>query len=244
MQRLFLGMAAAYICAGTGWAMDQPAVPGSAKKLDAAGIRALYQGAYASFDNKQNKETLTGNIFYDLKNKALFGTYNFGNKNKGIFRGKAWVKDDQFCYRTPSTKDTCMSVFRDGRTYYEVDAKGKVTSVDTLLDNPPSLPADAKKISSAEVLELVKGQRIFVTIFDFEKPLVADIKWDTKKKRSVGKFISGGTREGKVNASYTVKAEQVCWTVDKTDCYDYYRIADGFLELKTDGKVHAISKFQ
>jgi hypothetical protein len=244
MKRL-IGVAATMValCA-TAIAQTPEGIPASAKKLDAAGIIDLYQGARATFDNKQNKETLTGDIFYDLKNKHMLGTYVWDNKDRGLFKGKIWVKDDQFCNKPDKGKETCTDVWRDGKTYYEVDAKGKIASIDTLLDSPPAPPQSATKLKPDDVLALVKGKRIFVWVYDFGAPLVADVKWDLKKKASVGKYIAG-TKEGKANVKYVVEGDQICFPRKKSkDCYDYHATDNGFVEVNAKGEVHAVSVFQ
>ncbi|NJM30013.1 MAG: hypothetical protein HC855_07825 [Rhizobiales bacterium] len=240
-----IGFICLSISAAPALAQESVQVPPSAKKLNGEEIFKLYNGMRASFDNKQNKVSLTGEIFYDLDKKLMFGTYNWDNKDKGLFKGKAWVKGEQFCNKPQKGKETCTTVYLDGTTYYEVDSKGNVASVDTILGNPPPPPTSGKKMTADEVLAAVKGKRIFVTIFDFDKPVVADVKWDTKKKKSTGKFIMGGTKEGKANAAYVVKNDTICFPSDgKNNCYDYYATDNGFIEVNADGKVHGISTYQ
>jgi uncharacterized protein YuzE len=239
------GLAALALSATQSFALEAVQLPATAKKLSAEEIHKLYNGTRAWFDNKQNKVSLTGEIFYDMDKKLMFGTYNWDSKDKGLFKGKAWVKGDQFCNKPQKGKETCTTVYLDGKTYYEVDAKGNVASVDTILDNPPPPPSGAKKMTADEVLAAVKGKRIFVTIFDFDKPLVADVKWDTKKKKSTGRFIMGGTKEGKANAAYVIKNDTICFPSDgKDNCYDYYATDNGFIEVNAEGKVHGISTYQ
>ena len=246
MKQMMIGLAVLVVFStGPGLARDVPTLPATAKKLDAAGIRTLYHGMRGSFDNFQNEATLTGEVFYDMDRKVMFGTYNWDNKDKGLFKGKAWIKGDQFCNKPDKGKQTCTDVYLDGRDYYETDAKGKVVSADKILDNPPALPAGAKPIKAQEVLAMVKGKRIFVTIYDYDKPLVADVKWDLKKKKSVGRFIFGGTKEGKANAAYVVKNDTICFPDGgKDNCYAYFQTEDGFWELNDKGAVHGVSTFQ
>jgi hypothetical protein len=244
MKRLVMAFACVLTAVNTAWAANPSGVPASAVKLDAAGITDLYQGARASFDNKQNDVTLTGDIFYDLENKHMLGTYVWDKKDRGLFKGKIWVKGDQFCNKPDKGKETCTDVWRDGKTYYEVDAKGKITSIDTLLGSPPAPPTEAKKLAPDEVFELVKGKRIFVWVYDFGAPLVADVKWDLKKKASVGKYIMGG-KEGNATAKYIVEGDQICFPTKKSkDCYDYYATDSGFVEVNASGAVHGVSVFQ
>jgi hypothetical protein len=218
---------------------DNP--PASAKKLNAAEITKLYDGTYASFDNIRDK--VKGEIFYSIKDKVLFGIYNTENGDRGIFRGKARVKGDQFCYKTDA-KEVCQDVYLDGKTYYETNADSTVTSIDTIQANPPELPTSAAIIPASKILELVKGKRILVTVYDSEKPLVADVKWEPKKSRVVGKYIFGGQPEGKVKVKFKVKGEKICFPNDKSEnCYVYHEIPNGFVEVTDNGAVHAISTY-
>ena len=100
-----------------GFALDRPEVPASAKKLDASGIADLYQGRRASFNNLTHDVSLTGEIFYDLKGKVMFGTYISNKKDKGLFTGKIWVKGDKFGNKPDKGKQECLDVFLDGSTY-------------------------------------------------------------------------------------------------------------------------------
>jgi hypothetical protein len=215
--------------------------PASAKKLDGKGIAELYEGAYATFDNVRDK--VKGEIFYSIKSKVMFGIYRTANGDAGIFRGKARVKGDQFCYKTDA-KEVCQNVYVDGNNYYETNADGTVTSIDSVQANPPKPPTSAAIIPASKVLELVKGKRILVKVYDSEKPLVADVTWEPKKSSVVGKYIFGGQSEGKVNVKFKVKGDQVCFQNDKAfDCYTYYEIPNGFVEVTDKGNVHAISTY-
>jgi hypothetical protein len=238
-NRLAPVCAATLLLASPALAVD---VPASAKKLDAAGIGKLYHGARAAFDNKQNKETLTGEIFYDMKAKSMFGYYVWDKKDRGMFRGKAWIKGDQFCNKPEKGKETCTDVYLDGKTYYEVTSDGKVASVDTLLDNPPALPADAKKLTPDEIYAELNGKPAFVTVFDAGVPFMANINWNSKKKTVSGRFISDGKPEKKFSLKFKVKGDALCFPGQgKDDCYTYFKSASGIYELTADGKMHAVT---
>ena len=142
----------------TSHALDRPKVPASAKKLDASGITDLYQGRRASFNNLTHGVSLTGEVFYDLKGKVMFGNYISDKKDKGLFTGKIWVKGEKFCNKPDKGKQECVDVFLDGSTYYEVGEDGQVTSVDTILDMPPALPASAKQIKPDEFIAASSGK--------------------------------------------------------------------------------------
>ncbi len=215
--------------------------PASAKKLNGKAIVELYEGAYATFDNVRDK--VKGEIFYSIKSKVLHGIYRTANGEAGLFRGKARVNGDQFCYKT-NAKEVCQSVYRDGNTLYETNADDTVTSINTLQPNPPELPPTASKIPASAILELVKGKRIFVTIHDADKFMVSDVKWDIKNSWVNAKFIFGGQPEGKAKVKFKVKGDKICFPDDKEEnCYTYHEVPNGFIEINDKGAVHAISTY-
>jgi hypothetical protein len=231
----------------TARALDRPPLPPQAKKLTAEEIQKHYQGLRATYENYTRDVTLTGEIIYDLTGGVMFGSYVSDQKDKGLFTGKIWSKDDRFCNKAEKAKEECVTVYLDGTTYYEVDDKNQVTSVDTILDYPAKVPPSAKKVSPEEFIKASNGKRVFVTVFDYDKPIIADLKWDWKKKRVTGNFIYGGTKRGKVNTTISVDGDTVCGVnkgEKKKNCYSYYLDDGGFYELAADGKVHALSRFQ
>lgn len=242
MSRLFVTFCAVlFACLP---AVAETSLPTNAKKLSAAEILALH-GTRVSFDNKEFDATLTGTVYYLFKDKLVFGTSYWNNENKGLFRFKTWIKGDQSCQRAINNKeDRCVFIYRAGDTLFDVNKNGKVLGTNVILPSDPPLPPGLPKIDATRVLELVKGKRIIVEIFDFGGPLIADVKWDLKKKKSTGKYMFGA-KEGKANAKYVVKNDTLCFPEGKKDnCYDYYETKDGFIEVNAEGKVHGISVFQ
>jgi hypothetical protein len=222
-------------------ARDLPQVPASAQKLDAAGIYKLYHGNRSSFNNLQNKETLTGVAYYDLDSKVMFGIFNWDNKDRGLFKGKAWIKDDEFCNKPDKGKQTCTLVYLDGKTYYEVSKDGVVQSVDTLLDTPPAIPDLSAKLTPDEVMAIADGKTVDVHVFDGKKPTVARSLWNAKKMRVSGEYLTNGTDRGKFKIKFSKKDDKICFQQDKLNCYSYLKVQGGFMEINSDGKVHAVS---
>lgn len=224
---------------------EAPALPAGATKLDAAGIAKLYQGSRATFNNYTNKESLTGEIWYDLKGGKMWGSYLWDGKDHGVFTGKIKAKGDQYCYKADTDKKfICADVYRDGDTYYETDTKGNVMSMDMLMPSGvPEVPASAKPVTPDELLAAADGKQVFVTIYDFGKPLVAMVKWSAKKKKVTGNFVMDGAKKGKVDGKFTVKDSAICHSAADGACYTYFLDGAGFYEKTKDGKVHAWSRF-
>ena len=223
-------------------------VPASAKKLDAAGIEALYAGLHASFNNVSQKDTLTGEVWVDQKVGNGWGMYVYGGKNRGVFVNKMRIKGDQFCYKgSGDKKETCSDVYADGKSYYETDAKKKVLSANQVLDpGIPALPATAKKATPEEFAAAFNGKSLFVTVYDMGKPVIAYAKWDTKKKRVTGDAIVGNKKAAKFVSKYTVKDDTICFKDNgpKQNCRSYLIDGDSFYEVNADGTLHGKSVAQ
>lgn len=228
-------------------ALERPPLPPTAKKLDAKGIANLYGSRRATYNNYTRDVPLTGEIFYDLAGKIMYGTYIWNKKDKGLFTGKIWAKGDKFCNKPDKGPQECVDVFLDGQTYYEVGDDGQVTSIDTIMDYPPKLPASAKLVSPEEFIAASSGKRVFATIFDLDKPVVAYLKWDWKKKRVTGDFVYGGTKKGKADTKLSIDGNTICGAnkgEKAKNCYSYYLDRDGFYEMTADGKMHGWSSYE
>ena len=108
-------------------AVEAPALPSSAKKLNNKEIATLYEGSTISFNNFTMAQPLTGTDTYDLKGHKHHGTYTMGGQT-GQFSGPIRVKGDQFCHAEGAGKEHCASVYTDGSDIYEVNSKGVVES--------------------------------------------------------------------------------------------------------------------
>ena len=50
----------------------------------------------------------------------------------GSYEGKVWIKGGMFCHNESTRPgDTCISVYLDGSSFYNVSPEGKVLSIDT-----------------------------------------------------------------------------------------------------------------
>jgi hypothetical protein len=225
-------------------AAERPTVPAAAQKLDAAGIMELYQGSHATFNNYSAEKSLSGAVWYNLKGGTMWGNYLWDGKDRGVFKGKASVKGDKFCYKSDDDKKpTCATVYRDGTTYYEVDDKNLVTSMDTLQpNNVGSVPASAKPVPPDVILAAANGKKVFVTIYDAGVPMIAAAQWDVKRKQVSGEYVKDGKEKGKFKIKFAVKNNMICFKQGKQDdCYSYHVMDNAFYETTTDGKLHAVS---
>jgi hypothetical protein len=123
---LYVGFMFAFALGTTpAFAIDAPKLPASAKKLSGKEIVALYDGATVSFNNFTAKESLTGTVTYDFKSKTHKGHYVLGTQS-GDFEGPIRINGNTFCHKENKGKETCSSVYTDGSSIYETNAKGAV----------------------------------------------------------------------------------------------------------------------
>jgi hypothetical protein len=112
-------------------AIDSPQLPSSAKKLTGKEIVELQDGVTLTFKDYSADALMTGTTVHDFKAGRNGGTYEYKGI-KGTYEGKVWIKDDMFCHNaTGMPGDTCIFVYSDGPTFYNVSPEGKVLSIDT-----------------------------------------------------------------------------------------------------------------
>jgi hypothetical protein len=224
-------------------ALERPAVPPSAKKLTGAEIVVLYTGIVGSYNNLTNDVTLTGRSWMNFNAKRLHGFYTWDKKDHGMFMGSIRIKGDNFCYKTDKDKEICVGVWQDGTTTYETDAKGVVTSQNTIASTaPPALPGGLSPATPEEFTAFSKGKVFESVPYDADAPLIAETKWDWKKKKVTGNFIRNGKEKGKFAFPVIFKDGKSCIKFpDSVTCYTVYIDGPAFYEIRDDGGVHAVS---
>jgi hypothetical protein len=115
----------------TALAIEAPQLPSSAKKLSGKEIVDLQDGVNLTYKNYVDGVLVTGTAVHDFKNNQNSGTYDYKG-TKGLFNGRVWLNDDMFCHSENAGRgDTCVNVYLDGSSFYNVSPEGKVLSVDT-----------------------------------------------------------------------------------------------------------------
>jgi len=115
-----------------------------------------------------------------------------------------------------------------------------------LLSSPTAfaidLPATAKKATMNEFKALADGRPVKVEIFDFDKPITADLTWSWKKSTITGKAKVDG-KNIDVKAKLTFKGDKACSASkgEEPSCHTIYIEGNKFYEVRDDMKVHAIS---
>lgn len=106
----------------------------------------------------------------------------------------------------------------------------------------PSIPATAKKATMEEFKTLADGKPVKVEIFDFEKPVTADLVWNWKKASITGTAKVGG-KVVDVKTKLSFKGDKACSTAkgEKPSCHAIYIDGNRFYEVRDDMKVHAVS---
>lgn len=108
----------------------------------------------------------------------------------------------------------------------------------------PSLPADAKQLSGAEIGAWLDGKSLSVEIFDAEVPIKATTNWDLAAKRVSGTFNANGTK-GKFDNEWIIKGNTSC--TEKTAkgawiCQKIFVKGDTMYEVTKNGTLHAVSR--
>ena len=104
------------------------------------------------------------------------------------------------------------------------------------------LPSGAKKVTMEEFKALADGKHVKVEIFDFEKPVTADLVWSWKKGTITGKADVGGKMID-VKTKLTFKGDKACSAAkgEKPSCHAIYVDGNKFYEVRDDMQVHAVS---
>lgn len=126
-----IGVAASF----AGDALAKVMLPKDAKRLDNAGIIALYGGKAVLWAPPGGN--MTGTVIFDAAMTSSKGTWIQG-KNHGTFKGVVAVESDLYCYTvTVNGKvnpKTCVTVNQAGDKIYETNpTTGAVTSVNSVV---------------------------------------------------------------------------------------------------------------
>ena len=112
-------------------AIDAPQLPSSAKKLTGQEIVSLQDGVTLTYKDYASDALTTGTAVHDFKKNTNNSTYDYKGIH-GTFVGKVSVKGDMFCHTESGRPgETCVFVYSDGPSFYNVSPEGKVLSVDT-----------------------------------------------------------------------------------------------------------------
>ncbi|NKL67602.1 hypothetical protein [Rhizobium leguminosarum] len=104
------------------------------------------------------------------------------------------------------------------------------------------LPPGAKKVTMEEFKALADGKHVKVEIFDFGKPVSADLVWSWKEGTITGKAnVNGKIIDVKNKLSF--KGDKACSASkgEKPTCHVIYVDGNMFYEVRDDMQVHAVS---
>jgi hypothetical protein len=112
-------------------AIEAPQLPSSAKKLTGKEIVDLQDGVTLAYKDYEHESLATGTEVHDFKNNRNTVTYEY-NGVQGSYTGKVWIKDDMFCHSEfIRPGDTCVFVYSEGSSFYNISPEGKVLSIET-----------------------------------------------------------------------------------------------------------------
>ena len=107
----------------------------------------------------------------------------------------------------------------------------------------PTLPAEAKQLTGAEIGPWLDGKSLSVEIFDAGIPITATTNWDLASKRVSGNFLANG-EQGTFDNEWIIKGDTSC--TEKTAeggwiCQRIFVLDNTMFEITKKGKMHAVS---
>ena len=127
MLRFIFAAILVFTIASVSYAIDAPALPASAKKLNGVEIVKLYDRHTITFEVFGMPLLLTGTDTYNFEAHSHSGNFKIGEKS-GEFSGAIRVKGDQYCHTEGAKNEICVWVYSDGDDTYEVNSQGIVES--------------------------------------------------------------------------------------------------------------------
>lgn len=108
----------------------------------------------------------------------------------------------------------------------------------------PSLPADAKQLTGAEIGAWLDGKSLSVEIFDAEVPITATTNYDLAAGKVSGTFEANGEK-GTFSNEWIIKGDTSCGERTANGaliCQKIFVKGDTMYEVTKKGKLHAVSK--
>jgi len=108
------------------------------------------------------------------------------------------------------------------------------------MSSAPAIP-NQPPLKTDEIIKLLDGKSY--TFTDFDQPVTGTTTWNYKEHTVSGNYVYAGIKKGDYTAQWTVTGDKSC-TTDKfqgTLCQTVYAYENGYMEVNSKGKVHAIS---
>ena len=129
ITRLLIAAALA-VAVSPALAVEAPKLPASAKKLDNAGIKALYVGKSTSGTSYEFDNLLTFSVTIGDSKNTITGDWKDGT-GTGKVNATYRIRGGKWCFKLPKDKEKCRDIYVDGPTIYEVSGK-RVMSVNQI----------------------------------------------------------------------------------------------------------------
>ena len=107
----------------------------------------------------------------------------------------------------------------------------------------PTVPAEAKQLSGAEIGAWLDGKSLSVEIFDAGVPVTATTNWDLTGQRISGDFVANGEK-GTFDNEWIIKGDTSCAEKSAESdwiCQKIFVLGDVMYEVTKKGKLHAVS---
>ena len=128
MKRFFI-FAALLVTASAAIALETPKLPAGAKKLKGSEIEAAYKDKRFLGSNFDDKSLVSFDVTTESATKTIKGNWKMASGESGEINMTYRIQNDKWCYKpVRQGKEKCVAVYVDSAGYYELNAKGTVSS--------------------------------------------------------------------------------------------------------------------
>ncbi len=115
-------------------------------------------------------------------------------------------------------------------------------SINMAVADSPKVPEGVAPLTEAEILKLFEGKTFEFVAYD--EPMTGTTTWDYNKGTVYGTYVFDGEQEGEYEIEWFLKDDMCCIRSGgkEPQCQIIYPYEDGFMEVRPDGVVHAVSR--
>jgi len=114
-------------------------------------------------------------------------------------------------------------------------------SIGVALTDEPKVPEGVLPLTEAEIRKLFEGKTFEFVAYD--EPLTGTTTWDRTKGTVSGTYVFDQEETGEFELKWFLKDGMSCIeTGEEPQCQFIYLYEEGFMEVRPDGVVHAVSK--
>jgi len=117
-----------------------------------------------------------------------------------------------------------------------------LSMMSTASADAPDVPESVAPLAETEIKELLDGKTFQFVAYD--EPLTGTSTWNHDKGTVSGTFVFDQEQEGEYEVRWFLKDDLSCIeaSTNEPQCQVIYPYEGGFMEVRPDGVVHAVSK--